>query len=128
MALAPRGSRRRLVDDADERAGDDLRRAAETYRRLGVNWDHSLLASLARRGDLRLPSLHRPGRQGYGKTLSPKERTVAELAALGRTNREIAAELFLSPNTVEKHVAAVLRKLRARNRTELPHLLAQPPQ
>jgi DNA-binding CsgD family transcriptional regulator len=108
-------------------AAGDLRRAAGIYRRLGASWDHSRLASLARRGDIRLPSLHRAGPKGYGGALSPKERQVAELAAQGRTNREIAAELFLSQSTVEKHVAAVLRKLRARNRTELTRLLTGQP-
>jgi DNA-binding CsgD family transcriptional regulator len=117
-----------LIGDGDlVDATDDLRRAAEVYRRLGASWDHSRAASLARRGDIRLPALHRTGPKGYGGVLSPKERQVAQLAALGRTNREIAAELFLSPNTVEKHVASVLRKLRARNRTELTHLMAAPP-
>ncbi len=40
------------------------------------------------------------------------------LLAAGRTNKEIAAQLFLSPATVERHVANVYRKIGARRRAE----------
>jgi len=43
--------------------------------------------------------------------LTPREREVAAHIAAGRTNREIAAELYVSERTVETHVANVLRKL-----------------
>ena len=46
------------------------------------------------------------------------------MAASGRTNREIAADLYLSPKTVEKHISAVLRKLGVRSRTELARRFA----
>ncbi|MFC7589329.1 response regulator transcription factor [Nonomuraea antimicrobica] len=41
---------------------------------------------------------------------------MAELAAGGRTNKEIAQALFVSTKTVEKHLVAVMRKLQARSR------------
>jgi DNA-binding CsgD family transcriptional regulator len=56
------------------------------------------------------------GRCGYGEELSPRERQVAELLADGATNQDIAQTLFLSPRTVEKHVARVLAKLRTRRK------------
>ena len=50
--------------------------------------------------------------------LSPRERTVLEMLVSGATNREIAAELHLSHNTVKDHVSGVYRKLKARNRAD----------
>jgi DNA-binding CsgD family transcriptional regulator len=45
--------------------------------------------------------------------LSPRERVVLDLVAAGRTNREIAAELHLSPNTVRTHRQRLFRKIDA---------------
>ncbi len=50
--------------------------------------------------------------------LSAREREVLALIAAGSTNREIAAELYLSPHTVKEHTSALYRKLKARNRAE----------
>jgi DNA-binding CsgD family transcriptional regulator len=55
--------------------------------------------------------------------LSPAERRVVELVAAGRTNREVAAELFLGERTVEKHLSNVYAKLGVRSRTELVRTL-----
>ena len=44
---------------------------------------------------------------------------MAELAAQGRKNKEIAATLFLAVGTVEMHLSRVYRKLGVRSRTEL---------
>jgi DNA-binding CsgD family transcriptional regulator len=51
--------------------------------------------------------------------LTASERRVAELAATGRTNREIADELFVTPKTVENHLTRVYSKLRLSSRREL---------
>jgi DNA-binding NarL/FixJ family response regulator len=51
--------------------------------------------------------------------LSPREREVLALVAEGRTNKAIAAALFVSPNTVKTHVASLLHKLRADTRVQL---------
>ncbi|HUK95749.1 MAG TPA: AAA family ATPase [Gaiellaceae bacterium] len=58
--------------------------------------------------------------------LTEAERRVAELAAAGRTNKEIAAELFMGVSTVEAHLSRVYRKLGIRSRTELAAQLAIP--
>jgi DNA-binding NarL/FixJ family response regulator len=50
--------------------------------------------------------------------LSEREREVLALIADGSTNREIAAQLYLSPHTVKEHTSALYRKLKARNRAE----------
>jgi DNA-binding CsgD family transcriptional regulator len=107
---------------AAERAAE-LAQAAAVYDRLGASWDYARVASLARKSGVGLPSRHRGGRRGYGQQLSPREREAAELAATGRTNSEIAAELFISVSMVEKHLDAARRKLGARSRTELARLL-----
>jgi DNA-binding CsgD family transcriptional regulator/tetratricopeptide (TPR) repeat protein len=52
-------------------------------------------------------------------SLTSRERDVCELVAAGRTNREVAAALFLSPRTVEHHLRSAYRKLGVRSRTEL---------
>lgn len=52
------------------------------------------------------------------KLLSQREQEVLTLIAGGATNREIAAQLYLSPHTVKEHTSALYRKLKARNRAE----------
>jgi DNA-binding CsgD family transcriptional regulator len=52
-------------------------------------------------------------------SLSPRERDVVALIAQGRSNREIAGELFISEATVKTHVARVLVKLDLRDRTQI---------
>jgi DNA-binding CsgD family transcriptional regulator len=52
-------------------------------------------------------------------SLTPTERTVAELAASGLTNPQIARSLFVSRHTVHTHVAHVLAKLQLSSRVEL---------
>ncbi|MCG5212810.1 helix-turn-helix transcriptional regulator [Streptosporangium sp. KLBMP 9127] len=90
---------------------------AERFAALGATHD----AARCRRAlrdigmEVQLPR----GRRGNAGGLSQREKEVARLVALGRTNREIADVLFLSTRTVETHVATVLRKLGVRSRTEI---------
>jgi DNA-binding CsgD family transcriptional regulator len=58
-----------------------------------------------------------------GLTLS--EQRVAELAASGMTNRDVAAALFISPKTVEANLARIYRKLGIHSRAELGRLVGQ---
>ena len=51
--------------------------------------------------------------------LTPREVAVLDLVAVGRTNTEIADELYLSLSTVKTHIGALMHKLSARNRVEI---------
>ena len=55
--------------------------------------------------------------------LTPQELQVATMAAGGRSNKQIAAELFLSIKTIEAHLHRVYRKLGIRSRSALPTIV-----
>jgi DNA-binding NarL/FixJ family response regulator len=63
---------------------------------------------------------------GASDPLSDRERQVAELVAAGRSNKEVAATLFLSRKTVEHTLTRVYAKLGARSRMELRPALERP--
>jgi DNA-binding NarL/FixJ family response regulator len=115
VALAAAGERELAL----ERLSDAYRSA----RRLGAR---PLAAEAAREvaalGESVVTRLgRRAGTDADGGGLSRREREVVRLLALGRTNREIAHELFLSPRTVDMHVRNILRKLDSRSRMEAAH-------
>jgi DNA-binding CsgD family transcriptional regulator len=58
--------------------------------------------------------------------LTASERRVAALAGAGRTNKEIAQELFVTVKTVETHMARTFQKLGISSRGELRHALSEP--
>ena len=61
--------------------------------------------------------------------LTDREQAVLELLSAGHTNREIAAELFISPSTAGVHVSNILRKLGVKSRVQaatLAHELSLP--
>jgi predicted ATPase/DNA-binding NarL/FixJ family response regulator len=66
-------------------------------------------------------------RQGWG-SLTPAEHDVAQLAAKGMSNPQIASQLFMSRGTVKAHLSSVYDKLRITNRTELAHRMATQPE
>jgi DNA-binding CsgD family transcriptional regulator len=68
----------------------------------------------------------RAARSGRG-SLTPSERRVAELAADGLTNPQIARRLHVTANTVQTHLGHVYGKLNLSGRAELPEALAAPP-
>ena len=60
-------------------------------------------------------------------TLTPSELRIADLAATGQTNREIAQRLFITQKTVEAHLARAFRKLHIDSRAQLPEALSREP-
>ena len=58
------------------------------------------------------------------ESLSPREQDVAALTCLGLTNRQIAARLSLSPETIKTHVRNILFKFGVNSKAELRHSLA----
>ncbi|MET8309672.1 AAA family ATPase [Micromonospora sp. NPDC005173] len=97
-----------------------LRDALDTFTALGAEpWAHRARAELRASGDAAEPSLGGPLSR-----LSPQEREVVRLAATGATNREIAAQLFLSPRTVGHHLYRAFPKLGVTSRTDLATVLA----
>jgi ATP/maltotriose-dependent transcriptional regulator MalT len=92
-----------------EAAAATLREALEAFERLTT----PLWAARAR------ADLDRVTVNASSAVLPPSEQRVAELAAAGLTNRAIAAELFISPKTVDTNLSRIYRKLGIHSRAEL---------
>ncbi|MEU2655776.1 AAA family ATPase [Streptomyces sp. NPDC007325] len=103
-------------DSADRSAGA-LTAVAEAFAALGAESDAERCRKALRDLGFGRPSTR--GRRGYGDRLSPRETQIARLVAGGATNKDIAQALFLSPRTVEHHVASALRKLKVADRDEV---------
>lgn len=94
--------------------------AHRTARRLGSRpLAAEAAAEVAALGEsLELRLGRRAAAEHDGAGLSRRELEVMRLVAVGRTNREIARDLYLSPRTVDMHVRNILAKLGCRTRTE----------
>ncbi|MGH2692195.1 MAG: helix-turn-helix transcriptional regulator, partial [Actinomycetota bacterium] len=121
LALTRERVAARLTKRDEPRSIAELRAALTEVRALGASWDEARISRALR--ELGVVLTYRGGRRGYGDTLSPREREVAALVASGRTNREIASKLFLSPRTVEDHVGRAMRKLGVASRGDLSEAL-----
>lgn len=123
-AIASEARGRCLLRDGRE-GEEDLVRALDAFTRLGATWDQARVRRLARTHGIPLAHPGKRGRKGYGNELSPREREVVQLVADGRSNPEIARTLFLSPRTVEDHVASASRKLGVPSKRELAEAIKQ---
>jgi DNA-binding CsgD family transcriptional regulator len=86
------------------------------FQQLGARlWAEQARAQLAQLG----------GRRPQDATLTPTESQIAALVAQGRTNRQVADALFVSPKTVEWNLSKVYKKLHVRSRAELAAKLAR---
>ncbi|MEU5921774.1 LuxR C-terminal-related transcriptional regulator [Streptomyces sp. NPDC047141] len=102
----------------------ELETCARRFTELGAVWDAARARALLRTSRP-VKKGRPPGRPSHADELSPREAEVAQLAASGLTNREIAATLHLSPRTVEQHIARAMRKTGALSRRDLAHRLEQ---
>jgi DNA-binding CsgD family transcriptional regulator len=96
-------------------ARDALESALSSFIELGASlWAERASGELERIG----------GRRTVASTLTPTEQQIADLIAAGRTYRETADALFISPKTVQWNLSKIYRKLGIRSRAELPARLA----
>jgi ATP/maltotriose-dependent transcriptional regulator MalT len=138
-----------LLDGDRDRAVDQLAAAAAGYEQCGYRFDagraglalaraclrsgrrtrarasaqaaRAVFAAAAAPGWVAMADelLRRAGANGAEAALTRTESQISALVAGGRSNREIAAELFVSVSTVEAHLTRIYRKLDLRRRTEL---------
>jgi DNA-binding CsgD family transcriptional regulator len=99
-----------------------LRQAHEMLQAMGAG-------AFAHRAEVELLATGERARARVDQTrdqLTPQERQVAQLAAEGESNAEIAAQLFISPHTVAYHLRKVFNKLSVSSRNQLAKALGEP--
>ena len=102
-------------------AREQLRAAIDAFDRLGARpWANRARAELAATG-----GTHQPRGAASIDDLTPQELQVVLLLIGGKTTRETAAALFLSPKTVEYHLRHVYQKLDIHSREELAQRLGR---
>jgi DNA-binding CsgD family transcriptional regulator len=106
---------RRRID-----AREHLRTALEAFTAMGAE----AFAARAEREMLATGERARKRTVNTSDELTPQEVQISRLVAEGHTNREIAAQLFISPSTVEYHLHKMFRKLRVKSRTQLARRLS----
>src|SRR5260370_29168904 len=105
---------------ASHRRPHQLRAALALFDRTGAApWADRARAELRAAGESTMSGTPAPDKLSL---LTSQELQVVRLAASGATNRDIAAQLFLSPRTVSHHLYRAFPKLGVTNRTALAHL------
>ncbi|MGM1057704.1 helix-turn-helix transcriptional regulator [Saccharothrix sp. Mg75] len=104
-----------LAADRRDEAVVELRSAGEVADRLGAEPLREALDLVARRARV---ALRDAGPRDRVDPFTPRERSVLELVARGRTNRQVGEELYISEKTVSVHLSRIMAKLGASRRAE----------
>jgi DNA-binding NarL/FixJ family response regulator len=116
-----------LLADADHGAAiHGLDQALEGYEQIGALRDAARVRARLRRFGVRRRHWAQSTRPetGWG-SLTDTEHSVATLVAQGLTNKQVGAQMFLSPHTVKYHLRQVFRKLEIGSRVELACIVAE---
>ncbi|TCO62309.1 helix-turn-helix transcriptional regulator [Actinocrispum wychmicini] len=114
-----------IESGAGEKAAPILLLAKELAKRCGATRVYKDAESLEQGlGPSRALKRHLNGASPALSTLTDREREIAGIASLGKSTREIAKELSVSPRTVDVHLTRIYRKLNVRSRAALVKLMA----
>jgi len=108
-----------LASGQDEAGLKLLAEAAKALSGLGAADEAAEAGRTLREHGVAAERPRRAGRPSYGDQISPREAEVLRLLVTGRTNREIADVLTVSPRTVASHIDSAMRKLKVSSRTAL---------
>jgi DNA-binding CsgD family transcriptional regulator len=105
---------------------DDLDEALRSYHQIGAQRDEARVRARLRAFGVRRRFWNQTERPVTGwASLTDTEREVAALVAQGRTNPQVAEQMFISPHTVKFHLRQVFRKLGIGSRVELARSAAE---
>jgi DNA-binding CsgD family transcriptional regulator len=110
-----------LTKDRTDEGVDALAEAAEIYQRVGALSGSRAVSKILRAQGVRGIRINAPAPRpptGWA-ALTPTELRVVDLISAGHSNRSAAAELGVSPNTINTHLRSVFRKLDVKSRVQL---------
>jgi DNA-binding CsgD family transcriptional regulator len=124
LARAEEELGRAALGRGDRSGVESLLRAQDDYAACGATADRTRVQRSLRSAGVRRRGKEQRSRPESGwESLTEMERRVAVLISDGHTNRSAAAELFVSPSTINTHLRAVFSKLGVHSRVQLAKLV-----